>query len=143
MSNLRTTENKGIFSGNMLKIFALVCMTIDHIGLYLMENSYPMRAIGRLAFPIFAYMIAEGCKYTHNRTRYFYTIFIMGLAFQTVCILADDNYHMNIFITFSLSILLIYSLDWQKQLRNSTMAISYFSSFVCTFCIGDYAYVFR
>ena len=39
MSNLRTTENKGIFSGNMLKIFALVCMTIDHIGLYLIENS--------------------------------------------------------------------------------------------------------
>lgn len=115
MSNLRTTENNGIFSGNMLKIFALVCMTIDHIGLYLMDNSYPMRAIGRLAFPIFAYMIAEGCKYTHNRTRYFYTIFIMGLAFQTVCILADDNYHMNIFITFSLSILLIYSLDYGRN----------------------------
>ena len=80
MSNLWTTENKGIFSGNMLKIFALVCMTIDHIGLYLMDNSYPMRAIGRLAFPIFAYMIAEGCKYTHNRTRYFYTIFIINQA---------------------------------------------------------------
>ncbi|MCI5598725.1 MAG: conjugal transfer protein TraX, partial [Ruminococcus sp.] len=115
MSNLRTKENKGIFSGNMLKIFALICMTIDHIGLYLMDNSYPMRAIGRLAFPIFAYMIAEGCKYTHNRTWYFYTIFIMGLAFQTICILADNNYHMNIFITFSLSILLIYSLDYGRN----------------------------
>ena len=115
MSYLRTKENKGIFSGNMLKIFALICMTIDHIGLYLMDNSYPMRAIGRLAFPIFAYMIAEGWKYTRNRTWYFYTIFIMGLAFQTICILADNNYHMNIFITFSLSILLIYSLDYGRN----------------------------
>ncbi|MDD6710458.1 MAG: hypothetical protein PUE26_10010 [Ruminococcus sp.] len=45
MSYLRTKENKGIFSGNMLKIFALICMTIDHIGLYLMDNSYPMRGV--------------------------------------------------------------------------------------------------
>ena len=39
----------------------------------------------------------------------------MGLAFQTICILADNNYHMNIFITFSLSILLIYSLDYGRN----------------------------
>lgn len=114
MNELKAKENRGLFSGNMLKIFALVCMTIDHIGFYLMDNSYPMRAIGRLAFPIFAYMIAEGCKYTKNRARYFYTIFIMGLAFQTICIIAENDYHMNIFITFSLSILLIYSLDYGR-----------------------------
>lgn len=109
---------QGFFSGNMLKIFGLICMTVDHIGLYLLDNSYLLRGIGRLAFPIFAYMIAEGCKYTKNKAKYFYTIFILGLVFQTILVIANDNYHMNIFITLSLSILLIYSLDYGRS--NST-----------------------
>lgn len=119
MNNAMHKLKQGFFSGNMLKIFALICMTIDHIGLYLMDNLYLFRAIGRLAFPIFAYMIAEGCKYTKDKAKYFYTIFILGLVWQTALIIIADNYHMNIFITLSLSILLIYSLDYGRN--NSTL----------------------
>ena len=54
-------------TGNQLKLIALVTMTIDHIGMQLFPRVRLLRIIGRLAFPIFAYMIAEGCRYTRNR----------------------------------------------------------------------------
>ena len=54
-------------TGNQLKLIALITMTIDHIGFMLLPQVKILRAIGRIAFPIFAYMIAEGCQYTRNR----------------------------------------------------------------------------
>ena len=101
-------------SGNALKLFALVFMTIDHIGYLLLDNYIPFRIIGRLAFPIFAYMIAEGCKYTKNRARYLLTVFLTGAAFQIFYSIAERSLYMNIFITFSFSIALIYLFDWLK-----------------------------
>ena len=69
-------------SSNALKLIALVCMTVDHIGFLLYPHLHILRIIGRVAFPIFAYMIAEGCRYTSNRLRYFITIFLLGAAMQ-------------------------------------------------------------
>ena len=66
----------GIFSGNALKIIAMISMLIDHIGVILLDNYEPFRIIGRLAFPIYAYLIAEGCKHTNNRL--FYLLRILG-----------------------------------------------------------------
>lgn len=56
---------------NQLKILAMVCMTIDHIGAMLFPQAVWLRVIGRLAFPLFSYCIAEGCRYTRNKARYF------------------------------------------------------------------------
>ena len=56
-------------TGNQLKIIALIAMTIDHVGLILLPQVELLRIIGRLSFPIFAYMIAEGCFFTHDKKR--------------------------------------------------------------------------
>lgn len=104
-------------SGNALKLFALVFMTIDHVGYLLLDNYIPFRIIGRLAFPIFAYMIAEGCKHTKNRARYLLTVFLTGAAFQIFYSIAERSLYMNIFITFSFSIALIYLFDWAKSMN--------------------------
>ena len=55
---------KGL-TGNQLKLFAVIVMTIDHIGAVLYPSVLWLRIVGRLAYPIFAYMIAEGCAHTH------------------------------------------------------------------------------
>ena len=47
-------------TGNQLKLIALITMTIDHIGYILLPQYRILRIIGRLAFPIYAYMIAVG-----------------------------------------------------------------------------------
>lgn len=54
---------KGL-SGSALKVIALVSMTMDHIAYYLMEYGTlqydVMWTVGRMAFPIFAFLLVEG-----------------------------------------------------------------------------------
>ena len=56
-----------------LKMIATVAMLIDHIGAVLFPQIEILRIIGRIAFPIFAYMIAEGCVHTKSKKKYFLT----------------------------------------------------------------------
>lgn len=109
--NSNQEKSFGFLSGNVLKIIACISMAIDHVGVILFPKIMWFRIVGRIAFPVFAFLIAEGCKYTKNRLRYFLTIFIMGLTFQLVFYVVQKSFFMDIFITLSLSILIVYSLD--------------------------------
>lgn len=60
----------GGISATALKIIGMIAMTIDHIGYFLFPQIEAFRIIGRIAYPIFAYMIAEGCRYTRNKVKY-------------------------------------------------------------------------
>lgn len=102
-------------TGNQLKLIALITMTIDHIGMMLFPRTILLRVIGRLAFPIFAYMIAEGCQYTRNRSRYFLSMAGLGLLCQIVYWVATGSLYMCVLVTFSLSILLIYAIDFGRE----------------------------
>lgn len=72
-----------------LKIIGMIAMTIDHIGYFLFPQSVGFRVIGRIAYPIFAYMIAEGCRYTRNKARYFLSIFCIGCVCSLVSYLSE------------------------------------------------------
>lgn len=117
-----TDKQPGIgLSGNQLKLLALVFMTLDHIGLSLLPQ-YPLfRILGRLSLPIFAYMIAEGCRYTRNRMRYLLSTTGLALVCQLVYFFAMGSLYQCILVTFSLSIILIYALDWAFT-QNKTAA---------------------
>ena len=111
------SENRKFgLNGNVLKIIACVSMLLDHIGFFLFPGARWLRMAGRLAMPIFAFFVAEGCKYTRNKTRHLLTIAALGLIFYVVEVLAANADVQNIFLTFSLSICIIYSLDYLKQL---------------------------
>ena len=64
-----------VLSANKLKLIALISMTIDHIGLLFFPYTIIFRILGRFAFPIFAYFIAVGCYYTHNKLKHFLHLF--------------------------------------------------------------------
>ncbi len=104
-----------MLSGNALKMIAALAMLIDHIGVILLPQLPVLRIIGRLAFPIFAFMIAQGCRYTKNKARYFLTMFGVGAVCQAVLFFYNQSLEMNVLITFSLSVLLIYSFQWAKE----------------------------
>lgn len=58
-------------SSNLLKIIALICMLIDHIGAFLLpECNTLFRIIGRIAFPIFCFSLAQGFLKTSNFKKY-------------------------------------------------------------------------
>ena len=117
-------REKKIFglTGNQLKLIALLTMTIDHIGVFLIPVNtvqYEIcRIIGRLAMPIFAWMIAEGCRYTKNRFRYLLTLLGFGIFSQAVELIFEDSLHMCILITFALSVILIYMLEYSQKKKN-------------------------
>lgn len=102
-------------TGNMLKLLALVCMTIDHVGLFLLPRYTVLRVIGRLAFPIFAWMIAEGCRHTRSMGKYLGTILLVGLLYQAEFICLVGSLKMNIMITFSLSVGLCWLLKLAEK----------------------------
>lgn len=98
-------------SGNTLKLIALISMTIDHVGLVIFPEHEWMRIVGRIAFPIFAFMIAESCKYTRDRTRYLLQIAIMAVFIQIVVFIAIGSLYQSVFTSFTLAIILIYAID--------------------------------
>ena len=126
-----------VLSGNTLKFLAAIFMVIDHAGLMLFDYYEPMRIIGRLAYPIFAFMIAEGCKYTKHKVKYFGNIFILGVLFQVVYYVAEKSLYMSIFVTFSLSILMIYALQYfKKQLFAKKWFLSLLAFLIFAFSIA-------
>ena len=104
-------EKSKLLSGNVLKLLGCLFMLIDHLGMILFPEVFILRAIGRLAYPIFAFMLAEGCFYTKNRVKHFFLIFGMALIIQVVYFFALDDYSLSIFMAFSISVLLIYLYD--------------------------------
>lgn len=101
-------------TGNMIKIIAAALMVADHVGVILGQADGILRILGRLSMPLFAYMIAEGAKYTKNKTKYLGMIAGLAAICQLVYYFALNDTYMCILVTFSLSIALIYALDFVK-----------------------------
>ncbi len=96
---------------NHLKIIAVLTMIIDHVGAFLVGNNVIMRLIGRLAFPIFAFFIAEGWRYTKSRKKYVLTLLVFALISQIPYVLLHNWWNFNILFTFLISILCIYLIE--------------------------------
>lgn len=108
-----------------LKILAISCMLIDHIGsLILYDSPYYLllRGIGRLCFPIMAYLIAEGYLHTKNLDGYLLRLGgfailsepIFDFAFYSTWVFWDSQ---NIFFTLFLGLLAVHV--WETTLAHS------------------------
>lgn len=76
-------------NSNQLKIIAIICMTIDHIAYFFFSNQLDtkyiiFRSIGRIAMPIFVFLLVEGYFHTKNIKKYIFRIFICAVATQLV-----------------------------------------------------------
>ncbi len=95
-------------TNNQLKIIAMLSMLSDHIGKEFFPDLLILQYIGRLALPIFAYMIAEGCLYTRNKKSYLLKIGLLAVGCQSVYFIFEHSIYQNILVTFSLSVILIF-----------------------------------
>lgn len=74
-------------NGAVLKYIAIISMLIDHSAVmlygyvnFITENYSLMRNIGRLAFPIFAFLLVEGFYNTSSRNKYLKNLLIFALV---------------------------------------------------------------
>ena len=111
-------------TGNQLKILAMFTMTVDHIGFILLPQCLILRVIGRISMPIYAYLIAEGCRFTKNRAKYLLTMVAMALLCQVVSFLATGTLYQCILVTFSMSIGLCWLLDTAVRKRSGVAAVA-------------------
>jgi hypothetical protein len=101
---------------DLLKIIAMLTMFIDHVGILLYPDISILRTIGRIAFPIFAYGIAVGYRYTSNRIRYASRLIFFGLLSQIPYMYLNYDFtknpnHCNIMLFFAYSFLMLYAYD--------------------------------
>lgn len=99
-----------------LKIIALIAMTIDHIGYFIYDDVIILRIIGRLAFVIFAYLIANSYLYTRNKLNFGLKLLLFGIVIDLVMIATNNYVISNIFITLGLGYFLIYFYNKQNYL---------------------------
>ncbi len=96
-----------------LKVVALITMTVDHVGLAL-ENVLPsagilivsggwldnlilvLRMIGRLSFPLFVFLLAEGLRHTHSRERYLLRLSAVWIAVLAVSCVIQFGFSTNV-----------------------------------------------
>ena len=90
----------------ILKIIASISMLIDHTGAVFIEYT-PMsfRWIGRIAFPIYAYLIAQGCKHTENIDKYLLRLGVFALISEVPFDIAFMHYQMDDTLHFGINFL--------------------------------------
>lgn len=131
MENAEISVSKSGISAFTLKMIAVVTMLIDHIGAsfierYLVANDmlegvplclyFTMRGIGRMAFPIYCFLLVQGFGYTRSKLKYAVRLLVFAIISEVPFDMAIWNStwdldHNNVFWTLLLGLLTIWGLD--------------------------------
>ncbi len=110
----------GVINADILKVFAITTMIIDHIWQAGLVEARWFNWIGRLAFPVFAFQIAEGYFKTSNVKRYALRLFVFALIseipFNVFC--ADWVFfpdYQNVIFTLFMGLCAIIAVDKAKK----------------------------
>lgn len=145
MEQLQTRQGSRGFSAATLKWIAIITMLIDHVGASLLYGHavYPagwlggtrygwgegiwsrdfymaLRVIGRLAFPIFCFLLIEGLIHTRNRWKYFSRLALFALISEIPFDLAFKRTwwnlnNQNVFFTLALGLGAAAAWDWLTE----------------------------
>lgn len=134
-------ERQGAFgiNGFTLKCIAMACMVIDHTGAVLFPQYLILRIIGRLAFPIYCFLLVEGAMHTSDIRKYELRLLGFAVISEIPFDLAFRGGirfdHQNVFFTLFLGVV---AIDLAKQCKNKLIAVLIFilaivlAEFLCT-----------
>ena len=113
-----------------LKTIAILTMLIDHVGAGLYPSQIWFRVIGRIAFPIFAFLVCEGFFHTRNVRRYAVRLGIFAIISEIPFNLLH-SYHLfdpdaqNVFFTLLIGLLTIYGVSACAQKNDNDPSSQY------------------
>lgn len=127
-------------NGFHLKLIAICTMFIDHLGYTLFPGDLWLRCVGRVAFPIFCFLIAEGCVYTHDRRKYALRLLAFALLSEIPFNLMNsgavwDRYHQNVLWTLLAGALVCWLMDWALKKRAASSFALTGAVMVAAFCL--------
>lgn len=172
-------------SNNTIKIIATMTMIIDNFAIIILENFvekvllqqaetglipyeiykeayiftvFDMQRIGRMTFPIFAFLLVQGFLHTQNKKKYFILMLIFGIISELPFDLAyhSDYSHLlgtyplnwrfqNVFFTYALAILFLSCLEKikEKYLINNSKILYYISNVFCIWIFCNLSEILR
>lgn len=130
-------------SSSTLKIIAIITMLIDHIGGILFPQYVFLRIIGRLAFPIFCFLLVEGFLHTHNVYSYALRLGLFALISEVPFDLAIYHvpfypYHQNVFFTLLIGLLVLIGFKNFQERPFIQLMIFAVGAFLALKCQVDY-----
>lgn len=124
-------------SGSAIKLIAMITMLIDHAAAFLLYNFefmnaalvtvlgkeitayYIFRTVGRLAFPLYCFLLSEGFSHTKSHKKYIINLFVFALLSEIPWNLAHTGTLLyskqNIFFTLLLGYLALYFIEKFKS----------------------------
>lgn len=115
-------------TGLALKIIAALTMLMDHVGHVFFPGQVWLRIIGRIAFPIYCFLIVEGFLHTRDLRRYMFRLLIFGLISEVPFDLAfyGEIFTMgrqNVFWTLLFGLM---AVSVMSMIRNDNIYLQYF-----------------
>ncbi len=103
-----------------IRLIAFSTMAIDHIGLFFFPDILIFRVIGRISFPLFAWLIANGAYFTKNIKKYLLRLFLLAIFSQPFFLAAHRLYNpsffaLNIVFTLFFGLLAIFLIRKTKK----------------------------
>ncbi len=147
METLQTSDRCG-FSGTTLKLIACVTMLIDHIGASCIETrevpaaltrlDLVLRLIGRLAFPIFCFLLVEGFLHTHDVRKYIRRLLLFGVVSEVPFDMAFFRTpfhweHQNVYWTLALGVIAMAAMQHYQDADGNLTLKSVLSAVACAF----------
>lgn len=119
-TEIKSGSKHGILTSSWLHIIAMALMLCDHAWAMLFPAAEWLTCIGRIAFPIFAFMIAEGAAHTHSMRRYILRMLIWAVISEIPFNLmmggsVFNPFHQNVMWTFVISLIAIALLEKVKK----------------------------
>ena len=116
MSERTCLHKIGVLNASHLKLIAMVCMLIDHTWGILVSGQNWMNCVGRIAFPIFAFQIAEGYAHTKHFKKYLLRMFLFALVSEIPYNFMTGGgwinpFGQNVMFTFCIALLLMRLID--------------------------------
>ena len=120
-----------------LHILAMAFMLLDHLWATVVPGNEWLTCVGRLAFPIFAFLVAEGFCHTRNLKKYMLRLLLWAVISEIPFNLMFSGrifypLHQNVLWTFLLSLGL---MAWVERAQNAPLWRK-FLRWVCAFCVG-------